>query len=221
MGSGSIERTAHRSLSSRVRRNRLKSQGRCTDCSALKPKGFKYTRCPKCNEANSKAGRICRQRRLDKGLCLDCGKPNLSYQQRCDECRKNRSLYRYSIKEERREKGLCLDCGKDNRQDNTLRCAKCLTTRKADRRRERDLIRDEVFNAYGGYVCNCCGETEPLFLEIDHVHNNGYEMRKVHGTGAHMYSWLKRNGYPDDFQILCSSCNKGKHRNGGTCPHKD
>lgn len=33
--------------------------------------------------------------------------------------------------------------------------------------------------------------------------------------------WLKDNKYPKGFQVLCTNCNTGRHRNGGICPHKD
>lgn len=85
------------------------------------------------------------------------------------------------------------------------------------------ILRKDVFSAYGGYKCACCGETEPLFLTIDHIENNGAEMRR-NGThsrgGTHFYQWLRKSGYPNGFQVLCMNCNLGKHRNGGVCPHK-
>lgn len=85
------------------------------------------------------------------------------------------------------------------------------------------VMRENVFSAYGGYKCACCGETEPLFLTIDHVENDGAEMRKsgVHSRGGtQFYQWLRKNEFPDGFQVLCMNCNLGKHRNGGICPHK-
>lgn len=90
----------------------------------------------------------------------------------------------------------------------------------------RDL-RHEVVMAYGGYRCACCGETEPLFLTIDHVNNDGAEHRRSigeyvgngKGAGGRTLKWLKDNGFPKGFQILCMNCNMGKARNGGVCPH--
>lgn len=102
--------------------------------------------------------------------------------------------------------------------------------RVAFRRREADKtnrlnkkLRGEVFAAYGGEVCRCCGETEPMFLSIDHVSNDGAEMRAAgtHGRGgSQFYQWLRKNGFPPGFQVLCLNCNIGKHRNGGVCPHR-
>ena len=81
-------------------------------------------------------------------------------------------------------------------------------------------LQEATFNAYGGYKCNCCGETEPLFLTIDHVNNDGNKHRKkFQSTGDGLYKWLKQNGYPEGFQVLCMNCNHGKRRNGGICPH--
>lgn len=85
------------------------------------------------------------------------------------------------------------------------------------------VLREQVFSAYGGHKCSCCGETEPLFLSIDHIDNDGAEMRRkgVHSRGGtQFYQWLRKNGFPDGFQVLCMNCNLGKHRNGGVCPHK-
>ena len=42
-------------------------------------------------------------------------------------------------------------------------------------RRAQAVCREQVFEAYGGYKCNCCGESEPMFLSIDHIDNNGAE----------------------------------------------
>jgi hypothetical protein len=84
-------------------------------------------------------------------------------------------------------------------------------------------LRQEVFAAYGGSTCRCCGETHKMFLTIDHVGNDGAEMRRT-GThsrgGTAFYQWLRKNGFPEGFQVLCMNCNFGKHRNGGVCPHQ-
>lgn len=90
-------------------------------------------------------------------------------------------------------------------------------------------IKHEVFMAYGGYRCNCCGEAEPLFLTLDHIHENGAEHRRSLGASigngrggwGRTLKWIRDNGFPDGYQVLCMNCNLGKHKNGGTCPHKN
>lgn len=88
----------------------------------------------------------------------------------------------------------------------------------------RDNLKKEVFDHYGCF-CACCGETEPKFLTLDHVNNDGYAMRKYKGhppaAQAQFYVWIIRNNYPDSFQVLCMNCNFGKARNNGVCPHKE
>lgn len=90
----------------------------------------------------------------------------------------------------------------------------------------RAKVRKSVYEAYGGFRCSCCGETEPLFLTIDHIDNDGAEHRrnlktKIGKGGTAFFDWLKRNKFPPGFQVLCRNCNWGKHANGGICPHRD
>ena len=80
-------------------------------------------------------------------------------------------------------------------------------------------LQNDAIMAYGGYVCACCGETEPLFLTIDHINNDGNKHRKQYQSGDGLYKWLKQHDYPEGFQILCMNCNHGKRRNNGVCPH--
>lgn len=88
-------------------------------------------------------------------------------------------------------------------------------------KRNRDAAREKAYMAYGGYKCACCGETEPLFLSIDHINNDGARHRREHNlkTGEQLYRWLIRNKYPKGFQVLCMNCQWGKRNNKGVCPH--
>lgn len=92
----------------------------------------------------------------------------------------------------------------------------------AENLKRRNEVRDEVYRAYGGYKCSCCGETERAFLSVDHVNNDGAAHKKAFNlkTGEQMYRWLKRNNFPAGFQILCMNCNWGKRNNKGICPHQ-
>ena len=90
-------------------------------------------------------------------------------------------------------------------------------------KRNQDKQREAVYGAYGGYKCNCCGEAEKMFLSIDHVHNDGADMRKAKlysGSGTGFYLWLVKNKFPEGFHVLCMNCQIGKHKNGGVCPHQ-
>jgi hypothetical protein len=91
----------------------------------------------------------------------------------------------------------------------------------ATRRARYYRLKEAVYQAYGG-GCTCCGETEPLFLSVDHVHGNGYDHRLMgkNCRGDMLYKWIIDNNFPADFQLLCMNCNWGRGRNNGICPHK-
>jgi len=91
---------------------------------------------------------------------------------------------------------------------------------------KRARIKAAVFAAYGGYKCVCCGETEKLFLTIDHIENDGAEWRRSNlgkrtMAGYLTYRWLVAHHFPPGFQVLCMNCNHGKRMNGGICPHQE
>lgn len=89
------------------------------------------------------------------------------------------------------------------------------------RERKRKLylrLRQETIDHYGGR-CTCCGESIIELLVIDHVNNDGAVHRKLVGRGEMFYYWLRRNGYPSEFQVLCWNCNAAKEIYG-ICPHK-
>lgn len=84
-------------------------------------------------------------------------------------------------------------------------------------------LKTEVYHRYGGAKCACCGETEPAFLQLDHIDGGGSAHRKSLGgrnVGPMIYQDLKRKGFPPGYQILCANCNFGKQLRGGICPHK-
>ena len=92
---------------------------------------------------------------------------------------------------------------------------------------KREELLKQIREAYGN-KCNCCGESNPLFLTIDHVNNDGYKLRPRNKNGnyapsefsGHYYVRIVRENFPKDLQLLCWNCNCGKARNKGICPHK-
>jgi len=118
------------------------------------------------------------------------------------------------------------------REDNRIRrqCRNCLREKHNERRRknpeaQRILSRKYRKNLTNGILkiysskCNCCGETEVLFLTLDHVKNNGNIERQTMDEYTIMRKIINGELPKEDYQILCMNCNFGKFRNGGTCPH--
>lgn len=129
------------------------------------------------------------------GTCFVCGEPGPFFQ----------------------EATTCIPCtyAKANqyRKDHHERLAP-KERQKATLHRKR--LRADVLGAYGG-ACSCCGETELVFLTLDHLQGGGTQHRRsLPGYGV--YRWARQQGYPAGlFQVLCHNCNWAKYRGG--CPH--
>ena len=87
--------------------------------------------------------------------------------------------------------------------------------------------RYQVLSHYskGKPKCNCCGEDTYEFLVIDHINDDGGIIRRQMGTsrgvsGIKFMSWIIKNNYPKNLQILCANCNTAKSK-VGVCPHKE
>ena len=145
----------------------------------------------------------------------------------CSHCQKTKPVSEFGKSAQAKDgkRGWCFGCwneyGNKWRRENPKR-TKELRDASSKRRKE------EVYAAYGNR-CVCCGETEKAFLVIDHINNDGAAHRrkmsqnwKTGPTNAissgGVYSWLRKNGFPDGFQLLCSNCNLAKTR-VGKCPH--
>lgn len=78
------------------------------------------------------------------------------------------------------------------------------------RQKSRILLRLEILNHYssGSLTCAKCGYGDVRAL--DHIDNNGGEHRKAvgrRGATYDIYAELKRDNYPEGYQILCRNCN--------------
>ncbi len=112
--------------------------------------------------------------------------------------------------------------------------------KKASQKLSYRKARMEVLQHYSGKEipeCSCCQETQFEFLQIDHINNDGAEHRRAIGMaqgdanqvkkekqrvsigGNGFVYWLKKNNFPEGFQVLCANCHAGK-TSLGTCPHK-
>lgn len=142
------------------------------------------------------------------------------YDSLCRVCRRDKRRARIL---DYRDRGLCINCGGwDVLPDCSYLCVKCVIVRRRASLKYVRRLRHDVWDAYGGRFCRCCGETEEYFLTIDHVDGGGSaHRREIRATGqsSKFYLWLRDNAYPSGFQVLCQNCNVGKWRNGGRCPH--
>ena len=168
------------------------------------------------------------------GVCLDCGETNFAFLS-VDHVNNDGSEHRkaglrgHRLYEWIRKNGfpqdgrfqlLCQNCNwykhalnlSSNQSDDVSEAAKYV-------RFWREDLRKETLLAYGG-KCACCDEDRPEVLTVDHVHNNGAEHRRIIPGGSPLYTWLRKQGFPqDDYQLLCRSCNFAKQAYS-ICPHQ-
>lgn len=154
----------------------------------------------------------------------------------CSRCKINKNFdeFHKSVHTKDRLKSICASCNNKSVRDYRIKNAKQVreraliyrTLNKSKISQQRKIIRDQqksiVFKHYGN-KCSCpgCKETNIIFLSIDHINNDGNEYRKRFRNrgGTSQYSWIIKNNFPTDLQILCFNCNHGKYINGGICPH--
>ena len=111
------------------------------------------------------------------------------------------------------KKGRMTDVERNRRARlNMKRWRENSSEEEKDRRRDQEreygrLVRLEAIQVYGG-KCQGCGIDDERVLCFDHILDDGAELRKRgQPTGRKLASWLKRNGWPLDFQLLCWNCN--------------
>lgn len=178
--------------------------------------------CPKCKNMLP-VGEFHKNRSCADGVarwCKSCRKSDgVNYRKRVADKSAEKSKVRYY---ELIAAGVCPFCRVRPLKSGIRTCEACALRASRFQAQQRAKLRLEVFNAYGGPHCQCCGEDEILFLTIDHINDDGAAHRKTLPrtySGGKFYKWLKRNKYPSGFRVLCFNCNCGRQRNGGVCPH--
>lgn len=165
-----------------------------------------------------------RQNKRAKGLCQSCGIEPLMVGSttKCNDCSDLQRTAKKTLYHDRIKKNQCTRCGKDELYTNT-KCSSCASDDVLYKKRNHVKLKYEVIGHYGG-ICVCCGESWLEFLTLDHTNNDGakhrLKLKTWEATGIGFYKWVKRNGFPNDLQVLCWQCNCGKNFNGGICPHR-
>lgn len=73
-------------------------------------------------------------------------------------------------------------------------------------------LKTMVVNHYtnGKMSCVKCGFGDIRALAVDHINEVNGDKNRIGGLGNKMYQWLKKNNYPNGYQILCFNCNQIK-----------
>lgn len=129
---------------------------------------------------------------------------------------------------------ICRSCGRGQPKSNFFRkgrgtetrhniCKDCMRPIYSKAKKSRNF-RDKqlALEQYGGKPpkCACCGEKHLEFLTIDHVKGGGTAHRRSIGSGSGaFFRWLRNEGWPKGFRVLCMNCNFSFGL-FGFCPHQ-
>lgn len=78
---------------------------------------------------------------------------------------------------------------------------KWLRASKSYNRRLKELVISHY--SLDSNSCAFCGFGDLRALSIDHINGGGGKHRKEVGN---FYAWLKRNNFPEGYQVLCMNC---------------
>ena len=214
--------------SNKIEYDRRRKEGLCVACGEPNPERTAY--CEACAEKKNARKRKPAWEKKPKaptrkekmaiaeatGKCTCCFKNDATEGYKtCPDCRDRATKNYHRLK----NAGRCTSCG-EPAVEGSIHCAECREYNNTRGNESNAKAKAEAVAAYGGR-CSCCGEKEILFLQIDHINNDGAEKRRSgeDGLGATLYRQLKSRGWPDGYQVLCANCNFGKSKNGGVCPH--
>lgn len=149
----------------------------------------------------------------------------------CRTCKKIKLLNQFYVHKRDHFSSRCIKCTLiynrkyyKNNTEKVLRTLKLWGKKNHEKRQEiitrcRRKLRQEMISKYGG-KCICCGEDNIIFLAMDHKNDDGVQERKKFNlrSSAEFYYFIKKQGFPKKYQILCYNCNWAKARGG--CPHQ-
>lgn len=142
------------------------------------------------------------------GLCIDCGKNQVNLGVRCESCCKAQRERNQKWGEKNRD--ILRAKNKEWYQENKV---KFRQYGKEYRFRLRSLVVEQL-----GGKCECCGETQLEWLQIDHQNNDGKKHRQEVGRGKDMMLDILRNPGKYKVRVLCANCHNAVTCYG-YCPH--
>lgn len=207
-------------LKEKLKRERRRTKNLCMKC-GQNPSREGKIHCEECFQKDKKyypSHAKIYYNRKNNSQCTRCG-IKVEKGVHCDECQIYMNAKDKIGYHRHKANNLCVICGAIKDIDGVL-CSKCQKINsdrgKATSKKQKKLI----INHYGG-KCACCGEENLIFLELDHINGGGNKHRnQLRKDGTTIYRSIIKNNFPSGFQVLCASCNVGRYRNGGICPHQ-
>lgn len=136
----------------------------------------------------------------------------MSEQKNCSKCGVLKALTEFHRNRLTRDghRSVCKQCESSYHMAHYRRPEQSKRARLSEKHR-RDALRLKLIQRMGGQ-CALCGEAEPIFLTIDHIHGGGDAHRKKIGQSHLMWSEVLRDPWPKlKYRLLCFNCNFGLH----------
>ena len=143
-------------------------------------------------------------------ITVKCGYEGKESYKECSNCHANKPLSDFYTSKNKYDKyGV---------RDSCKSCWNKQAKIRHTKNRERDNINTYMYNVnlkretidkYSpSMMCQRCGFDDIRALSIDHIDNNGSTHRRNIGVlgGNAFYRWLKKQGYPQGYQVLCMNC---------------
>lgn len=96
-------------------------------------------------------------------------------------------------------------------------CKECSNRYSAELKRRYRIEALQHYSNSEVPSCSCCDETTFEFLAFDHIEGGGN--KHMQQIGHNIVRWLRKNGYPPGFRVLCHNCNFARGHYG-CCPHE-
>lgn len=113
----------------------------------------------------------------------------------------------YSSSKKKRDY-ICRDCSLIKGKKYYMEHRDSMLRKQIKRNKERRLeMKIDILSYYSPEIkCVKCGFDDIRALTIDHIHGGGRQHREKVGRGYSFYLWLKKNNYPEGYQVLCMNC---------------
>jgi len=118
--------------------------------------------------------------------------------------------------DKRTKRYICQNC-KNNRKATWIKNNRAKNA--AQQKKAAKILKLLVLSHYCNDklpACQKCKFTNIKALSIDHINGDGAKHRKEIKTG-NFYQWLKKNDYPEGFQVLCMNCQWIKRADNNEC----
>jgi hypothetical protein len=92
-----------------------------------------------------------------------------------------------------------------------------LSKREYIREYKRAARLDAIKHYSPSLTCQRCGFSDFRALSIDHIHGGG--VKHINSINFNLYFWLRKNNYPEGFQVLCMNCQFIKARDNNETTH--